>query len=352
MIKLDYTLDSPEERKQLVEKILQESSEEQLTPQYLEILANYLILCMEKKEKKEKKILTENRLITVNKRETSYEGLSESLENGEDGIYSLITNDKNVIFQPKISITKKDIENIPFLKQLREDINLWENKLKKASGKKDAYTIKKALIEMRKDQYIIKQAFQRLITPNKLTKTGKPLLTYEDSSYIDKNLQIRIQGVSLMDEKICSAILCNYSKLKEAGFGEFFGDIYYLMEDFDSVSEEALKNYPLYEQILIYKIDGKQNLEIQDLIEKEFGIKYSLEYISSLWRKKIPKLIAQTAQNNYLIWYFNKNNLPFKKCSKCGNLKPAHNNFFSKNKTSKDSYYSICKDCRSKRKEK
>jgi hypothetical protein len=42
---------------------------------YLEILADYLVLCMEKQEKKERKILTENRMMTVNKRETSFEGL-------------------------------------------------------------------------------------------------------------------------------------------------------------------------------------------------------------------------------------------------------------------------------------
>ena len=45
--------------------------------------------------------------------------------------------------------------------------------------------------------------------------------------------------------------------------------------------------------ILVYKIDGKPNLEIQNLLEEEFGIRHSIEYISSLWRNKIPKLIAQ-----------------------------------------------------------
>jgi hypothetical protein len=53
---------------------------------------------MEKQEKKEKKILTENRLTTVNKRETSFEGLVSQFENGEDGVYNLITEDKNTIF--------------------------------------------------------------------------------------------------------------------------------------------------------------------------------------------------------------------------------------------------------------
>ena len=97
IIKLDYTLETPEERIELVESILAETAEEP-NEKYLEILADYLILCMEKQEKKEKKILTENRLATVNKRETSFEGIVSQLENGEDGIYNLINENKNTIF--------------------------------------------------------------------------------------------------------------------------------------------------------------------------------------------------------------------------------------------------------------
>ena len=93
MIKLDYSLTTPEERKALVEKILEEDPNPGSS--YLESLGDYLVLCMEKQEKKERKILTENRLATVNKRETSFEGLVSQFENGEDGIYSLMTEDKN-----------------------------------------------------------------------------------------------------------------------------------------------------------------------------------------------------------------------------------------------------------------
>jgi hypothetical protein len=97
MIKLDYSLSSPEERVELVNKILAENPKPH--SKYLEILADYLVFCMEKEEKKEKKILTENRMATVNKRETSFEGLVSQLENGEDGIYNLMSeNNKNVIF--------------------------------------------------------------------------------------------------------------------------------------------------------------------------------------------------------------------------------------------------------------
>ena len=136
----------------MVEQILKEHEEagEEIKPAYLEVLADYLILCMEKQEKKEKSILTENRLVTINKRETSFEGLVSQFENGEDGVYSIMTEDKNQIFQPKVSITKKDIEEIPCLKQLREAIEFWENKLKTATGK-DVFKIKKTLIDLRKD---------------------------------------------------------------------------------------------------------------------------------------------------------------------------------------------------------
>ena len=350
IIKLDYTLESPEERQQLIEKILAETDPDAITPSYLEILANYLILCMEKQEKKERKILTDNRMMTVNKRETSFEGLSNQLENGEDGIYNLIANDKNIIFQPKISITKKDIETIPFLRQLRQEISTWDIMLKFSSGK-EAYIIKKALIEMRKDQYIIKQAHQRLVIPTKITNSGQVSLILDDTSYIDDDLQLHVSGISIMDPNICSGILCNYSKLKEDSYDKFNSDTYYLIKDFEEVCDKALENYPLYKKIVIYKIDGKQNAEIQGLLEEEFGIKHSLEYISSLWRNKIPKLIAQTAQDNYITWYYKQHNIPLKKCSRCGQMKPAHNNFFSKNKTSKDSFYSICKACRNKKKE-
>ena len=302
---------------------------------------------MEKQERKERKILTDNRMMTVNKRECSFEGLVSQLENGEDGIYNLITDNKNQIFQPKVTITKKDLDEIQPLRQLREAINVWEAKLKVTEGK-DAFVIKKALIEMRKDQYVIKNAYRRPIVPNKLTRsTHITMLPDETSSFDDEDGYPIPKGVSLLDPVVCSAILCNYSRLKEDSYDNFEGDLYYLMLAFDEIADKALKEYPLYEKIVECKVDGLQNTQIQEILQMEFGIKHSLEYISSLWRKKIPKLIASQAEDEYLYWYYlNIEKGKYKKCSRCGQVKLAHNKYFSKNKTSKDGYYSICKKCR------
>ena len=301
---------------------------------------------MEKAEKKEKKILTDNRMTTVNKRETSFEGLVSQLENGEDGIYNLINNDKQVIFQPKISITKKDLEEIPYLKQLRETIETWDKKLKRIEGK-EKFTIKKALIEMRKDQYIIKQAYRKPIIPNKIIRSSHYIELNDNTHLFDENGFPIPDGFSFLNPKVCEAILCNYSKLKQDSWDRFESDTWYMIYDFERLCDKALINYPLYKRLMECKIDGMSNLTIQEILQLEFGIKHSVEYISSLWRKKIPKMLATTAEDEFLNnYYLNIERGKYKKCSRCGQIKLAHNKYFSKNKTSKDGYYSICKVCR------
>ena len=180
----------------------------------------------------------------------------------------------------------------------------------------------------------MKNAYRRPIVPTKLTRS-KSYIPLDDKTFIfdDDGFPIP-DGISLLRPEICSAVLCNYSRLKQDSWGEYDKDLWYLMEDFDKLCDKALANYPLYDRIVEYKIDGLQNIDIQEKIQMEFGIKHSLEYISSLWRNKIPKLIASTAEDEYLDnYYLNVEKGKYKKCSRCGKIKLAHNKYFSKNKT-------------------
>ena len=347
MIKLDYTLDSPEDRKHLVEQILEETPNPNST--YLEYLADYLVLGMEKQERKEKKILTENRMVTINKREMSFEGLVSQFENGEDGIYNLITENKHVIFQPKKTISKKDLEEIPELRQIRDAIESWERIVPTLSGR-DLYVAKQAIIELRKDQYVVKDSIRQPVVTKYLTPS-KNWIPLDDFDTVDDEGHVIPGGVSLCDPKVCSAILINYSGLKENGDGNFESDTWYLMEDFDRVATIALKDYPVYERIVELKVDKVQNAAIQQTLQTEFGLSYSNEYISSLWRKKIPSLIASAAEDEFLSWYFlNVKPGKYKKCTRCGKTKLAIGKYFSKNSGSLDGWYSICKECRNKKK--
>ena len=346
--KLDYSIESPQQRTELVKKIIDQMPPEKLTNKYLQIFANYIIFAMTKKEKKQKKINTDNRMVTINKRETSYEGLAMKFENGEDGLYNIISdNNKNVIFTPKIGITEKDLQVIPGLRELRDAIKVLEQQQKTAKGKRK-YLLKKQIIQMRQDQYILKNSYYHPIYCLNAVKNFSNIRLDDKISLSQDNQIIDSSLLSFFNPRHVSALLCNYSKLKQEAYGKFYTDSYYLMQDLDNLIEETLKEkYPLYLDLLIYKIDGKQNAEIQELLNKKYNIKHSIEYISSLWRNKIPKMIANQAEIKYLEWYFlNKEYGKWKKCSRCGQIKLAHNKFFSKNTSSKDGFYSICKQCR------
>lgn len=352
-VKLDYSLKSAQERADFVANLPKEQLNNKKN---LEYLANYIVMAMTPEEKKKKEIITDNRLVTINKRETSYQGLVSKFENGEDGIYNMVINDKNVLLTPKISITEKDIAEIPALKQLRESIAVMEEMEKKATGKKK-FKLKKWLIEMHQEQYIIKNLYRNTI----VAPSGNNGSFIRGLSQLDLTEEITIDedgeptsncAVNFFNWNHISALLCNYSALKEDCWGKFSSDLYYAMLDLDNLIEQTLNNdkFQLYYKLLIYKIDGKQNVEIQDLLFKEFDQTHSIEYLSSLWRNKIPKMIAETAKENYLMWYYTTQEKgKWKRCSCCGQVKLATNRFFSKNNTAKDGFYSICKQCRNKK---
>ena len=306
---------------------------------------------MTKQEKKEKKIDTNNRIITVKKHETSYQGLLSKFQNGEDGLYNMIIdNDKNIILTPKKEITAQDLEQFPALKEIKKAIELVQRDFKKATGRKK-YLLKKQLIELQQDQYVIKNSFKR---PSYCINAVKNFhaLNLSDHIQVSKTGEIKDKTLfSLMNPLHVSAILCNYSRLKEDLYDKHYTDGYYLIWDLENLIDKYLKQqYPLYYAIVIYKIDKCTNLEIQKIIKKDFQIQHSVEYISALWRKKIPKIIAEAAQKEYLTWYFTmKEPGKWKKCSRCKEIKLAHSYFFSKNSSSKDGFYSICKQCRNKK---
>ena len=349
-IQMDFNLPTAEARVQKVEEIIANTPPERLTQRYLSKLADYIVMPLSKEEKKQKNILTDNMMVTVNKRETSFEGLVGKMENGEDGIYNMITNDKNIIFQPKNPVSPKDLDEIPEMKELYDAIKVVEEDFKTARGMRK-YNLKKQLKEMWQDMYEIKKAYRKPIYSMNLVKNAGKIDLDEKITITEDGKVISTGLINFYDEKSVSALLCNYCKLKEDNWERVSSDIKWLMEDFDALVERTLKEkYPLYYDLVIYKIDGKQNIEIQQLLNNTYNIKHSVEYISSLWRNKIPKLIVEQATKEYIEWYYtNKEKGQWKKCNSCGQYKLANNLFFSKNKTSKDGWYSICKECRSEK---
>lgn len=328
-MQLDYSIESPQERLKLVEQILEKEENPNL-----EYLANYLIIPIEKEERKQRKILTDNRMATIDKRETSFEGLVDKMESGENALYHIQKADKNILFQPKAPITKQDYKDFPELQQIKDAIADLK-KLNPTSGR-DRYLIKKASIELYKDLYLVKKSLKPPVMP---------------TIHIGTKYAKKLDGLSFEDPIVVEALLTHYSALKQDSWDRFEGDLWYIMQDFDNLLDKALSDNPYYETIVRMKIDGRTNQEIRDELQLTLGLNPTPEYISTLWRNRIPKHIAEVAHREYLDWYYTFiKKGQWKRCSRCKEIKLANNIFFSKNKTSKDGWYSMCKQCRNKKK--
>ena len=150
-MQLDYSLSTPEERVEYVNKVIANTPPNELNKGYLSYMSDYILFVADRNQTKterkaEKPILTKNREVTVNKRQISYEEIVSNLENGEDGIYALMSNDKNQILDPKDPINEYDLENIPGLQTHRDLITKLQGQLATAKGIQK-YHIKKAIIE-------------------------------------------------------------------------------------------------------------------------------------------------------------------------------------------------------------
>ena len=353
MIKLDYSINDPEKRIVLAESIL---SHYEPSASELVLLTDYVLFVRDKNQtKKERKeeypITTPNREVTLEKRQISYDGLAEKLENGEDGLYSLISNDKEIKLDNKDPITPKDIKEIPGIKDSMDIIASFEKQYEKATGSKRK-TLKTAIIETWKQIYTIKSDYK--ISASFSTNKTKYLAYIdipEEIEFDERDIPYSNSPLSLLNPEHVSFLLQYYQPLKEETWELLDSDMRWHLIDLEELAAKALEQkYPLLWDVLIWKVDKLTNKQIKEKVLAKYGEDHSEQYYSSIWRKRIPKLISEQAQKRYLITYCLRNKVGYwKRCSKCGRLKLGNPLFFSKN-SGGDNFYSQCKECRNSKK--
>lgn len=247
-------------------------------------------------------------------------------------------------------ITQEEIDESPDLQQIYSSIESTQEQV--ARIEEDTYQrryLKKNLIELRKDQYVARSSSKPMMHPRKIVRSQSPH-TIPVSETVTPQGTIVSTGVSLTDEKVCAAILKQYSRLKDQCAESPHTDLWALMLDFDALMERALQRFPVLKRIVILKIDKTPNEQIRTILMKEFNCDYSKEYISNVWLHRIPRIISKLAQVEYTEWYFTyKARGNYKKCNKCGQIKLAHTMNFPRNRAAPDGFYSICKECRRKK---
>lgn len=336
---------------EFIKKII-ESPEFRPNSWVLELLTNYVLFL---KPRKDHSIISDNRRKTIRKRETSTEGLKEKFETGEDAIYNLIRNDKNMILSPKVKITPKDIAEHIELKQLVDTIKAWDAEMKEKNlTGKNLYKAKKALIEMRQMQYIIKEELNKPSRIRNFRKTNIEMQFSVDTWYMEKNGNVKLVSENTIDfknGKHIEMLLHFYPKLIDSAWDFNKSEMKHVLWDLELLINAALKEIPHWKDIVIWKIDKRTNKDIRKMLQEDHNLVYSEEYISTLYRNKIPNYLASYYENDVNEWYhLNKVKGVYKKCNRCGEHKLMNNTNFSLNKDSKDGFYSICKSCRRKKK--
>lgn len=344
---LDYSLKTPEERNEYVKNILKNTVPQKSS---LTTISNYLLFVTEKdttkqQRKEEYPIETTNRAMTIDKRQVSLEQIMSSLETGEDKIYNLINTNKNQFLDPKEKLTEEDKQN-PLLKPLFSNIEQYKKQLQTAVGKQK-FAIKSQIIETYQEIYAIKASQSNTLRVKPVV--DQTLTISEHITFDEDGIPHSDALISVFRPEHVALLLKYYQPLKNQLEGQFQSDLYWILDELDALIDQTLRPHPIFLDLFYWKIAKYTNEEINAKMKQKYGVTHTDQYWSTLWKQRIPKMIAAQAQENYIIWYHtNVVKSEWKKCSKCGKVKLAHPFFFSRN-GGKNKYYSICKKCRTKK---
>ena len=352
-MRLDYSLKTPEERVEYVNNILNDNSRTP-TAKQLELMSDYILFAGENvtisQRSEEYPLVTKNREVTLHHRETSLEGTIDRLPGGEDSLWTIVSS-SDYPLGVKEPLDIKKIEEIPNGKEKLRAVRTLEKQLESATGYRK-FKLKKAIIETWQDLYstrISMNSAAGYATTPKLSPTlkGAGRLDLPEHRWIAKDGTPKSDSdFSIFDPTIVLILLRHYFNLKADVRNDLHCDMHYLLWELETSTRKALADSPVLLDLCRLEMLGYTGAEIVDYMEQYHGIIHSEQYFSTLWTKRIPKLISEEAKKTYIKFHWYKvGNLPFKTCSVCKKVLPASPFFFHRN-TSSDGFYSKCKKCR------
>lgn len=104
-----------------------------------------------------------------------------------------------------------------------------------------------------------------------------------------------------------------------------------------------------YRLIVEMKSENWRNEDINNELRRRNLKTFSVNYISTIYKKRIPKLLAQAVEAHYELALALDQPDEWKRCSKCGKLLHLDSNHFRRLGKSKDGFVGSCKQCDKKK---
>ena len=204
--------------------------------------------------------------------------------------------------------------------------------------------------ELTSDYYKAKEILATVVEFSQTTPESTEYDFSNDTWYVNEDGEtVEISKNTLLFNSVDTykGLILNYYRLKDKYKDKFHSDMWAILIYFEELV--AKTNLTTEERFVVDKImHDFTRKEITDEFEKEFSKTLTMRTLSNWINRIIPNKILNTyltSMDNWLYTYKMKGK--FKQCSECKEVKLIVNNrYFTKNRLSKDGYYSICNSCR------
>lgn len=292
-------------------------------------------------------VLTRNRMVTVSKREVSAESLAvpglctseEAMSHAAGADYSCLPLDR----RPGCGEAPSAAEA-----QVDEAARAVEAMSRRARGRR-RYLLKRQAIAIGKSRALVRGSERPGIppVPRPGGDPGAPEMPACGPALDMRTLMPSGRG-TLCDEDTVRQLLRHRWRLPQQAPGT---DLACLLMDLDRDVAEAYRGDPAMLDLVRLKSEGRTNAEVAAHMRSRHGADRSEQYWASTWANRVPRDVASVERRRWLVHrYCDPVAGKWKVCSRCGRTLLAHPMNFSFN-TSPDGYYSICKRCRSARRE-
>lgn len=399
---LDYSIQRDVDRLKAVEEIL-DSLDKKPSPTELEQMGSYILYGKDENglnAYQRGEMLRDARYNSYKTKDDEVVSLDEILENPlSDQQQFREMGSRDPYIQPKTTIKRPKYDkktgemidpgdsDIPGMTDLWESIDRIEHWIAAVEGRVDPYEdeeifnnpyrlykLKHALIDLRRHQYYLKDAYKPTIHFLAADHPKRQYMNWSsDSCYwisradweqrvnstffpVSKNIEdyetrnegnevkwvVRRHTFDWEDPNHVYALICNYLNLKNLLWDKLDTDGHALLMDFDRYRKMANLT-DVREYILDCKINQYTQSEICHKLQVKYGLKYGESRLYAIINREIPDKIIEAVRKHRLLTTTPAEQC--KKCTTCGRLLPRDNLFFVTNRSRKDNFASRCKEC-------
>lgn len=343
--RFDYSERDPKGRVRAVEEALKGPAPSRAQ---LSAMADYLLFVSDSgstmgERRREYPILTRNRSATIAKREVSAESMRVDGMPVEDTLSSLASDAPPESLGPRRQVPVGECGPDWRVEENGRTVESLKGQADRADGRR-RFELKRQVISTYRERAAIREsAFPTIPVVSRSACPPDAPSALSDDVVLDPQTLVPRgrRGLTMCDEPCVRALLSDYRALSALSAGDGRSDVAAMLVDLDDALDAIYGNDAVMRLLIDLKKDRCSDADVAEEMARRLGVHRTEKYWSQQWRLYVPRAVCDRARRLWLLRHWGK----WKICRGCGRALPAHPMWFTRN-TSRDGYYSRCKDCR------